>query len=115
MILGCGADIHDATDNMAPENINLFRQVYDICESPIIGIDFIAEDLTVPHQNQKSAILEVNSVPYIDMHHYPVTGQQRDVAGKILDYYLSQLKERLLGVFLLKRKAAVQMNRGFGG
>ncbi|MDP3790961.1 MAG: hypothetical protein Q8R38_02835 [Candidatus Omnitrophota bacterium] len=30
-------------------------------------------------------IIEANSLPYIDMHHFPVTGAPRNVAGAILD------------------------------
>ena len=32
--------------------------------------------------------LEANSLPYIDMHHYPLTGQPRNVAEMVMDYAL---------------------------
>ena len=31
------------------------------------------------HHQQECAVLEANSLPYIDMHHYPVTGKPRNV------------------------------------
>lgn len=86
VILACGADIHDTTDQIHPENINLFKKVSRLCKSPLIGIDFIAQDISKPYFEQKCGILEVNSIPYIDMHHYPVTGKARNVAGSLLDY-----------------------------
>jgi len=92
VILACGADIHDNTNLVHPSNIDLFKKVAKLCQAPVIGIDFIARDITVPYHRQKCAILEVNSQPYIDMHHFPVTGQARNVAGKILNHYLSNLK-----------------------
>ncbi len=91
VVLACGADIHDTTDLVHPENKILFKKVYELCDSPLIGIDFIIKDISKPHQEQKCAVIEVNSLPYIDMHHYPVTGKNRNVASYILDYYVSFL------------------------
>lgn len=88
VILAGGADIRDLTDKVHPENKILFKKVYELCHEPLIGIDFIIKDISQPHYEQKCAVIEVNSMPYIDMHHYPVTGKERNVAGKILDYYL---------------------------
>jgi cyanophycin synthetase len=88
VILACGADIHDTTDQVRSENRALFQKVYALCQLPIIGLDFITEDISKPYYEQKCAIIEVNSLPYIDMHHYPVTGKARNVAARILDYYL---------------------------
>lgn len=90
VILACGADIHDTTDKVHPENIVLFKKVYELCAAPLIGIDFITKDISKPHHEQKCAIIEVNSMPYIDMHHYPVTGKARNVASYVLDYFVSR-------------------------
>lgn len=89
VILACGADIHDTTDDVHPENESLFKKVYELCQTPLIGIDFITMDISRPYYEQKCAVLEVNSLPYIDMHHYPVSGKKRDVARYIMDYYMS--------------------------
>jgi len=89
VILACGADIHDTTDKVHPDNISLFEKIGALCAAPVIGIDFITPDISQPYYEQRSAVLEVNSLPYIDMHHYPVTGQARNVAGSILDYWIS--------------------------
>ena len=77
---------------MHPENKILFKKVYELCKAPLIGIDFITKDISIPYYEQKCAIIEVNSLPYIDMHHYPVTGKERNVAGRILDYCISLYK-----------------------
>lgn len=89
IVLAAGADIHDTTDKIHSENIILFQKIYKLCKAPLIGIDFITKDISKPYYEQKCAIIEVNSLPYIDMHHYPVTGKKRNVAGHILDYYIS--------------------------
>ena len=86
IILKCGADIHDKTDEVHPDNTALFQKVSRLCEAPLIGLDFICQDISRPYHQQECAILEANSLPYIDMHHYPVTGKSRNVAGLIMDY-----------------------------
>ena len=50
------------------------------------GFDFICEDISKPYFEQECAIIEANSCPSIDMHHYPVSGKVRNVAGRLLDY-----------------------------
>jgi len=89
IILKCGADIHDKTDEVHPDNIALFQKVSRLCEAPLVGLDFICQDISQPYHQQECAVLEANSLPYIDMHHYPVTGKPRNVAGLIMDYVLS--------------------------
>ena len=89
IILKCGADIHDKTDEVHPDNIALFQKVSRLCEATLIGLDFICQDISRPYHQQECAVLEANSLPYIDMHHYPVTGKPRNVAGLIMDYVLS--------------------------
>lgn len=89
VVLAYGADIHDVTDNVHPENDALFKKIYDLCKSPVIGVDFIANDVSVPYHEQNFAILEANSLPFIDMHHFPVTGKTRNVAAAIIDWYMS--------------------------
>ncbi|MBI4088936.1 hypothetical protein HY415_02465 [Candidatus Kaiserbacteria bacterium] len=89
VILGCGADIHDTTDMTHPDTASLFKKVGALCAAPVIGIDFISPDISRSYREQKCAMLEANSLPYIDMHHYPVTGQARNVAGAVLDHWIA--------------------------
>lgn len=90
VILAVGADIHDTTELVHPKNIALFQYVAVICQAPVIGLDFITPDIAKSYDQQRSAIIEANSLPYIDMHHFPVTGKARNVAGPLLDYCLAQ-------------------------
>lgn len=90
VVLAAGADIHDNTEELHPVNIRLFTEVARLCGVPLIGIDCIAADLSIPYTEQPFGIIEVNSHPYIDMHHVPSTGKVRNVAGALLDLYLAQ-------------------------
>lgn len=85
VILACGADIHDKSDEICEENRVLFKKVAQIFRTTLIGIDFICQDISKPYYIQECAIIEGNNLPYIDMHHYPVTGKPRNVAVSILD------------------------------
>lgn len=88
IILKCGADIHDKTEETHPDNIALFQKISRLCETPLVGLDFICQDISQSHHKQKCAVLEANSLPYIDMHHYPATGKPRNVARLVMDYVL---------------------------
>lgn len=90
IILKSGADIHDKTDEIHPDNIALFKKVSLLCNTSLVGIDFICRDISRSHHQQECAVLEANSLPYIDMHHYPATGQPRNVAGLVMDYVLGR-------------------------
>lgn len=90
VVLACGADIHDKTDDIHPDNKSLFLKLSQLLKTPIVGIDFICQDISKPYYEQRCAIIEANSLPYIDMHHFPTFGQPRDVAGFIIDSILKE-------------------------
>ncbi len=85
LILAAGADTYDTTDAMHLENRELFLRLAKILEAPVVGFDVICRDIAQPFSSQTCAIIEANSLPYIDIHHYPAHGAPRDVAGWIWD------------------------------
>ena len=68
--------------------LRFFENISRLCGAPLVGLDFICQDISAPYHRQECAVLEANSLPYIDMHHYPVTGQPRNVAEMVMDYVL---------------------------
>ncbi|MDP2630754.1 MAG: ATP-grasp domain-containing protein [Candidatus Uhrbacteria bacterium] len=90
VILGAGADIHDRTDEIHPENKKLFEDVAKIWDAPLVGFDAIFQDVSVSWRDQECGIIEANSKPYIDMHHVPVTGQPRNIAKLLIDYIVEK-------------------------
>ncbi len=92
IILASGADIHDRTDKVKQENKKLFEKVAQVCGAPILGLDLICKDISRPHSEQEFGIIEANSLPYIDMHHYPSSGEKQNVASAILDFKLKEGK-----------------------
>lgn len=90
--LSTGGEPHDVTELVHPDNKQLFSEIARACDLCVIGIDFMCQDLSKPITNQNGAgVIEVNASPGLRMHHYPILGEQRDVAGAIIEYCLDQL------------------------
>ncbi|MFH0852466.1 MAG: hypothetical protein V1845_02605 [bacterium] len=85
VILDLGADLVECSDAAHPDNISLFEKVAQIFGAKILGIDFLCGDIATSWKEQECAIIELNSLPFIDMHHFPSQGQPRNIAGFIWD------------------------------
>lgn len=85
MILDLGSDLHEVTSITHKDNFQLFERVARGFRTRLVGIDFLAEDISLSWKEQKSAVIELNSLPYIDMHHFPTDGLPVNVAGYLCD------------------------------
>jgi cyanophycin synthetase len=82
-----GGSNTDVTDQVHPENTLLFEKIARFLNDPLVGVDFMVEDISRPWYEQKpSGVIECNSLPFIDLHHYPLRGKVQNVAGKVWDY-----------------------------
>ncbi len=90
---GSGAKITNVMDLIHPKNKLLLERTHQILNLPLTGLDFICEDISIPWQKQQFKIIENNSFPYIELHHNPSECKPINVAGKIWDYVLDNLKE----------------------
>ena len=83
---GHGGTTTDVTDNVHPDNVALFEKVAKLLRAPVVGIDFIIDDISRSWQEQKNCgIIECNSMPFFDNHHLPFEGTPRNVAKHIWD------------------------------
>ncbi|MEK7554386.1 MAG: hypothetical protein AAB518_00140 [Patescibacteria group bacterium] len=81
-----GGTTEDVTENTHLANINLFERIGAFLKDPLIGIDFIIEEIDKPwNEEPKCGVIEINSAPFIDNHHLPFTGKPRNVAGALWD------------------------------
>lgn len=79
-----GGTTCDVTEETHPDNIALFEEVARILKAPIVGLDFIIEDIGKSWKDQeRCGILECNSMPFFDNHHLPFEGKPRNVAARI--------------------------------
>jgi cyanophycin synthetase len=84
---GSGGAIVDVTAEVHPDNNLLFNKIGEYLDDPLIGIDFIIEDIKKSWQETpRCGVIECNSLPFIDLHHYPLQGQPINVAGKVWDF-----------------------------
>jgi D-alanine-D-alanine ligase-like ATP-grasp enzyme len=77
-----GTTTEDVTDTVHPENIALFRRFAELLGDPIVGVDFMIDDMKRPWTEQPDAgVLECNAMPFIDVHHQVISGRKINVAG----------------------------------
>ncbi|MCC6323918.1 hypothetical protein IT400_03970, partial [Candidatus Nomurabacteria bacterium] len=63
-----GGGITDVTDNMHPDNIALLEKVAETVNDPLIGVDFIMNDVSISWKDQpRCGVIECNSAPFIDL------------------------------------------------
>lgn len=86
--LRSGCNIKEVTNFVNIENKKMFAELASRLNPDILGFDFICQDISQPWTQQQCAIIEANSLPYIDMHHYPSEGQPQNVAKCIVEEIL---------------------------
>jgi len=79
---GIGKDATDST----PESIK--RMAVEACA--VIGLNIAGLDVIYNEETKRAVILEINDTAGIDIHHFPVIGQSRDVAGAIMKQLFSE-------------------------
>ena len=90
---GCGGTTTEVTDIVHPENVKLLEKLGAFLKDPLVGVDFIIEDVSKPwYTEQHCGIIECNSLPFIDLHHYPLFGKPNNVASKLWDLVLPESK-----------------------
>ncbi len=74
----------DVTDFVHPKNKIMFENMASFINDPLIGVDFIIKDIGRPFDEQlPCGVIELNSIPFLDLHMYPFEGKERDLS-KIL-------------------------------
>jgi cyanophycin synthetase len=68
-----------------PDNKDLFLAAAKVLGDPIVGFDYIIPDITKSYKQQSTGFIEVNSLPFINLHHDPLLGAPRNAAGLIWD------------------------------
>jgi cyanophycin synthetase len=88
-----GGGITDMTEVIHPDNIAMLEKIAEVLDDPLIGVDFIMDDCSISYKDQpKSGVIECNSAPFIDLHHYPLVGKPHNVAGKLWDIIYPESK-----------------------
>jgi cyanophycin synthetase len=80
----------DVTDIVHPEVAHAAALAARIVGLDIAGIDLVAEDITRPLQEQRGAIIEVNSSPGLLAHIKPASGTPRNVGAAIIEHLFAE-------------------------
>lgn len=81
-----GGGITDMTNVVHPDNKAMLEKVAEVLNDPLIGVDFIMDDVSVSWKDQpKCGVIECNSAPFIDLHHFPLVGEPHNVASALWD------------------------------
>jgi len=84
--LSTGGTAIDITDELHSSIRKICERSARVIGLDICGIDLIAEDASMPLDDQNGGVIEVNAGPGIRMHHHPSEGRPRDVGGAIVDF-----------------------------
>jgi len=82
--LAPGGVVEVINKQLLPEaNTALFKNVLNLFDANILGIDVILEKgIEFDYREQKCIFLEVNSRPYLKMHDYPRYGKTEDLSAQ---------------------------------
>ncbi|MBP6859780.1 MAG: hypothetical protein KBC69_04155 [Candidatus Magasanikbacteria bacterium] len=80
---GCAAEVTSITH---PETIKILEKAAEVVADPVIGFDFIINDISRNPDEQKWGIIECNGLPFINLHYDPVEGATNNVAQPLWDY-----------------------------
>ena len=77
-----------------PEGLHVnFVKFINRSNIELITYEVGVEDITKSwREKQHCGIIECNSLPFIDLHHYPLFGKPNNIAGKLWDLVLPESK-----------------------
>jgi cyanophycin synthetase len=80
----------DVTDQVHPDVAYMAALAARVVGLDIAGIDLVCEDISRPLEEQRGAIIEVNSSPGLLAHIKPAQGQPRPVGKAIVDHLFKE-------------------------
>ncbi|TYZ06000.1 cyanophycin synthetase [Hymenobacter lutimineralis] len=83
--ISTGGTATDVTDIVDPYNVLLAERVAGIVGLDICGIDLLTNDIAIPLNETRGAVIEVNAAPGFRMHIAPTDGLPRNVAAPVVD------------------------------
>lgn len=92
--IGSGGESIDRTDEIHPDWIDIaVRARKAILDAHHVGLDLMAEDISLPPSKQKWSIIEVNTNPDLGLQLYPGEGIPRDIGRSLLESVFGYLED----------------------
>jgi cyanophycin synthetase len=88
-----GGGLTDMTDVVHSDNKEMLEKIGKVLNDPLIGVDFIMDDVSISWKDQpRCGVIECNSAPFIDLHHFPLIGKPHNVAAALWDIIYPESK-----------------------
>lgn len=88
-----GGVCEDYTDKVHPSVIDIGMKVLDAFPGlPYVGIDYMTNTIEKKQNDDSYRIIEVNTVPGVDMHFRPAIGESRNIAKYMVDLIYPETK-----------------------
>ena len=85
--LKLGGDLVELTPSVHADNKKLFCDLAQLFDIRLVGIDFLIHNIAASWKSQSCAILELNSAPCIELHHFPCSGAPTNPAKALADMF----------------------------
>lgn len=90
-----GGVCEDYTDKVHPSVIDIGLKVLDSFPGlPYVGIDYMTNTIEDAQNDDSYRIIEINTVPGVDMHYRPAIGKSRNIAKYMVDLIYPETKEK---------------------
>ncbi len=83
--LAYGGKSREVTPEVHPKLRVELERAAKVVNDPVLGFDFITEDIASDPDGTRWGIIECNAVPFINLHHDPLEGEPINAAGKLWD------------------------------
>lgn len=80
-----GGTSYEVIETTHADTKQMLEDCAKVIKSPILGFDFIIQDITKSYKEQKCGIIECNGNPFINLHHDPLIGNPQNVATLVWD------------------------------
>jgi len=89
--ISSGGEPIDVTDELSED----IKKIASDTSKAIPGLIQCGVDIIVDKENNRGAVIEVNTRPGIGSHLYPMEGKARDIPKAIIDYYFPDTKKAI--------------------
>ena len=80
-----GGSSFEIIDKTHLETRAMLEQAAKVVNDPMLGFDFILQDIAKSYKEQQCGIIECNAMPFINLHHDPLYGAPVNAAAAVWD------------------------------
>ena len=82
-----GGETREMLPELHPSFVPILNRAAETVGLPVVGFDCIIPEPLDDADSQKWGIIECNTLPFIDLHYYALSGQPQNIAGAVWDMW----------------------------